>query len=63
MRTYWGGCDWDWGLSYGFKNPDLLCFHDPRPKPTDTPSAAATPSASATSSPSAKPSSAPSHPA
>jgi hypothetical protein len=31
VRTYWGGCDEEWGLSFGFKNSDWLCPHDPLP--------------------------------
>ncbi|WP_331743392.1 hypothetical protein [Kitasatospora sp. NBC_01300] len=57
VRAYWGGCDRDWGLSYGFKDPDVLCPHDPRPSPSAAASPSATPSASAKPSPSAKPSS------
>ncbi len=57
VRAYWGGCDRDWGLSYGFKDPDVLCPHDPRPSPSATASPSATSSASAKPSPSAKPSS------
>ncbi|MFD7827248.1 hypothetical protein [Kitasatospora sp. NPDC059803] len=57
VRAYWGGCDRDWGLSYGFKDPDVLCPHDPRPSPSATASPSATSSSSATPSPSAKPSS------
>jgi hypothetical protein len=69
VRTYWGGCDRDWGLSYGIKNPEVLCRHDPRPSPSAaasssssassgssaTPSAPATPGPSAAPSPSAAP--------
>ncbi|MFD0396598.1 hypothetical protein ACFVHI_00720 [Kitasatospora sp. NPDC127121] len=54
VRAYWGGCDRDWGLSYGFKDPDVLCPHDPRPSPSATASPSATSSASAKPSPSAK---------
>lgn len=49
VATYWGGCDKEWGLSYGFKNPDWICPHDPRPSPSATPSPSDT-SASAGSS-------------
>lgn len=48
VRKYWGGCDREWGLSYGFKH-DHLCRHDPRPSPS------ATSSPSDTSSPSGAP--------
>ncbi|MFI6357775.1 hypothetical protein ACIBJF_35265 [Streptomyces sp. NPDC050743] len=34
VGTYWGGCDEEWGLSFGFKNPDWLCPHDPLPSPS-----------------------------
>lgn len=51
VRPYWGGCDWEWGLSFGFKNPDWLCPHDPRPSPSATPSPSDTSASAGSSSP------------
>jgi hypothetical protein len=51
VATYWGGCDREWGLSFGIKSPYWICPHDPRPSPSDAPSPS--PSPSDTPSPSA----------
>ncbi|MEU6774904.1 hypothetical protein [Streptomyces sp. NPDC046759] len=53
MRTYWGGCDKEWGLSYGVKDPNWLCPHDPLPSASASASSSASASASASASPSA----------
>ncbi|MFJ9445182.1 hypothetical protein ACIRRH_25440 [Kitasatospora sp. NPDC101235] len=37
VEIYWGGCDKEWGLSFGIKNPDRICPHDPRPSSSATP--------------------------
>lgn len=52
VREYRGGCDKEWGLSYGIKDPDWICRHDPRPSPSATRSSSASPSPTETSSPS-----------
>ncbi|MFJ9844614.1 hypothetical protein ACIRYZ_30040 [Kitasatospora sp. NPDC101155] len=36
VGAYWGGCDREWGLSFGIKNPNWICPHDPRPSPSAT---------------------------
>ncbi|TQK98555.1 hypothetical protein FB563_3588 [Streptomyces puniciscabiei] len=46
VRAYRGGCDWVWGLSYGIKDPDVPCPHDPRPSPSAAASSSAAPSPS-----------------
>jgi hypothetical protein len=50
VRAYHGGCDWVWGLSYGIKDPDFLCPHDPRPSPSAAASSSASPSPSGATS-------------
>ncbi|MFE7524493.1 hypothetical protein ACFU7Y_02045 [Kitasatospora sp. NPDC057542] len=30
VEIYWGGCDREWGLSFGIKNPGRICPHDLR---------------------------------
>lgn len=46
VGKYWGGCDREWGLSFGIKSPNLICPHDPRPSSSATsePSASSSPS-------------------
>ncbi|MFE0329275.1 hypothetical protein ACFW08_21295 [Streptomyces sp. NPDC058960] len=56
VGTYWGGCDREWGLSFGIKSPYWICPHDPRPSPSDPPASSASPSPSDTPSPSGTPS-------
>ncbi|WP_146067828.1 hypothetical protein [Streptomyces sp. Ru72] len=56
VGTYWGGCDREWGLSFGIKSPYRICPHDPRPSPSDTPGSSGSPSPSGTRSPSGTPS-------
>lgn len=46
VGAYWGGCDREWGLSYGVKNPAWICPHDPRPSSSATPDAAESSSSS-----------------
>ncbi|MEW2159586.1 hypothetical protein AB0950_30550 [Streptomyces sp. NPDC007189] len=52
VREYRGGCDWEWGLSYGIKDPRVLCPHDPRPSPSAAASSSAGPSPSESTAPS-----------
>ncbi|MEU6969582.1 hypothetical protein AB0A71_17905 [Kitasatospora aureofaciens] len=50
VAAYWGGCDREWGLSFGIKNPNWICPHDPRPTSSATPTPSATPTSSGSSS-------------